>query len=338
MSNDTFLCTSANETKPLYGQCPLEGQLLMASVSIPVFWYMLFDGTSLTLGPTVDGSQEYLQLSTPTTEGLTRAEQRWETTSHVFGRQLKGLFQTWLGFVRDRAEAYIHCETAEWSWMFGSSDEFKDELETCLAAFEHIPQRECKGIALNEWWDRLLGQAAVVVDEQSRLEPHGNLSYCGYAWNAEVPWSEESRIVCGAMSDAVQMAPAFGESPRELTQYLERVYSPVYEARQVVCECGGEVFRLVFKGGEAGQRICVGCGSMRFFADSEEFWDEGEPEPWTCKECGEDRAQVVAGFSVDYSEQVVKYISLGQRCVSCGRLGCAAGWELWRDHSVMDEV
>src|SRR5262249_11648652 len=135
MSNNTFLYSNPGPTKPLYGKCPDQGHLLMAAMSIPVFWYMLFDEGSLAPGPENEKSdRSYLHLTTPTADGLARAEGRWPTTSRVFGRQLAALFQTWVSFVKARADAYIHCETAEWYWMFKSHDEFEAELRTCLAA------------------------------------------------------------------------------------------------------------------------------------------------------------------------------------------------------------
>jgi hypothetical protein len=119
MSNNTYLLMTRGPDKPRYGKDSASRGLLVASTSIPVFWYMLFDETSLVLGPGKDELESpYHHLTTETAEGLARAERRWPTASAVIGSQLASLFQTWLFFVREHALKYIHCETAEGSWMF----------------------------------------------------------------------------------------------------------------------------------------------------------------------------------------------------------------------------
>src|SRR5262249_50849766 len=126
VSNQTFLYSTPGPMKPPYGECPPEGCVLMAAMSIPAFWYMLFDEGSLALGPDKENKgQSYLHLTTPTAEGLARAEDRWPAVCRVLGRNSAALFQTWLSFVRSKAKAYLHCETAEWFWMFKTHDEFE---------------------------------------------------------------------------------------------------------------------------------------------------------------------------------------------------------------------
>src|SRR5205823_4959409 len=128
-------------------------QLLMAAMSIPVFWYMLYDEDSLTLGPEHDNpDRSYLHMTTPTAEGLARAESRWTAVRDVLGGSVGSLFRTWVSFVREKASTYIHCETAEWFWMFDTHEKFEQELCLCLAAFDHLPKRQGRKRKLNKWW------------------------------------------------------------------------------------------------------------------------------------------------------------------------------------------
>jgi hypothetical protein len=311
----------------------------MAAMSIPVFWYMLFDEGSLALGPDKENKgSSYLHLTTPTAEGLARAEDRWPAVCRVLGRNSAALFQTWLSFVRSKAKAYLHCETAEWFWMFKTHDEFDAELRTCLAAFDHIPERTKKGIARNKWWDRLLGQAHVGTGRRGGLEPLGNLSYCGFAYHYEVPWSEESNIVCGVMSEKVRTEPAFGDQPEDLLRYLESVYGPAGVSRLLRCRCGGQVFRLLFsrEGAEGALRTCTCCSTPSFVLNSKQYWEDARPVAWACKGCGGAEANIGVGFELDHTETSTEFISVGQRCVRCGRLDRCLGWEETESLSWMD--
>jgi hypothetical protein len=203
LSNQTFLYSTTGPEKPLFGACPAAGRLLMAEISIPVFWYMLYDESSLVLGPQKDrADRQYLHLTTPTTEGLARAEGRWPEVSRVLGgRPVTALFQAWMAFLRAKANAHVHCETIEWFWMFDSHDAFEEQLRTCLAAFDHIPKVKKTGVELNEWWGTLLAQAHVGT-RGGRLNPLGNLSYCGFAYHHAVPWSEDADDPCGTLARA----------------------------------------------------------------------------------------------------------------------------------------
>jgi hypothetical protein len=104
----------------------------MASLSIPVFWYMLYDANSLTLGlgkgDGDDPDYRYLHLTTPTEEGLARAEGRWPAVSLILGSAVTPLFRSWVAFLRKKANTYLHCETAELYWMFGDHLKFKQRL------------------------------------------------------------------------------------------------------------------------------------------------------------------------------------------------------------------
>jgi hypothetical protein len=324
VSNQTFLYSTDTPDKPLYGQCPDDGHLLMAAMSIPVFWYMLYDKKSLKLGPVHDDpKRSYFHLTALTSDALLRAESRWPAVSHVLGRGVEPLVRTWVNFVRRHAKAYIHCETAEWYWMFNSHDSFTDELRLCLDAFKHVPKLRRRAVALNKWWDRLLGQAHV-SEMDGHLRPLGNNSYCGFAYAYEVPWSLDEQEGCGVLKKELRDAPAFGKEPADIRGYLDR-WGGIDEFRVSKCQCGSELFFFKYNSA-AAQRVCASCGTDQFICDSEEVWADEEPKEWRCEACGSKVANLGVGFRVALNGGI-RWLSIGQRCGKCGRLGCCVGWE-----------
>lgn len=324
----------------MHGECPPEGCVLMAAVSIPVFWYMLYDESSLAFGPDKENpNQPYHYLTTPTVDGLNRAEARWPAVSRVVGRQITALFQTWLAFVREKADAYIHCETYELFGMTGDHNAFEMELRTCLAAFDHVPERTENRVNLNNWWKRLLGQANVSTGYKGSLEPVGNHSYCGSSCHYDVSWSEDNDVVCGVLSEIFVKSERFGREPEDLLHYLEYVCGPVGVTRLYRCHCGSETFRVVVsrEGHFAARRTCAECGASSLFAGDEEwYWKDAEPVDWACSGCGGSLANLGLGLELDHTESQVIFASLGHRCVGCCRLSHVLGWECFESLSDMD--
>ena len=317
MSSHTTLYSTPVPTKPLARQCP-DGGLLTASYSIPVFWYMLFDERCIVYGPSDEPDcPPYPHLTTTTAEGLARAERRWEVTEHVFGRQIRVLFRTWLGFVRDHASDYLHCETDEWCWMFETTAAFEAELRACLAAFAHIPD----GRGWNDHWKRLFSQA-----HASRSRQLGNLSYCGSALSFEVPWMDDGDCVTGTMSEKVCDQVLIGTGPDDLARYLETVCSPVDRVLPVACRCGANVFRLRTSDGH-GRRTCAACGARQCILNAGEYWEEDGAKDWACEGCGGVEANLVIALEVDYKRDRAEYVHIGARCVACNRLAHATGYE-----------
>jgi hypothetical protein len=322
MSNDTFLYSTPKPEKPLYGKCPATADLLMASYSIPVFWYMLFDKQSLKLGPTHDNPNiQYLHMTTPTADGLALAESRWPDVSRVLGASTESLFRVWVEFVRKKAKKYIHCETTEWYWMFDTHKKFEAELKLCLDAFTHIPKPRGKKRKLNKWWDKLLGQAHAGA-RGNRVETLGNLSYCGYGSHYSVPWGTEADDACGKLSEKLCKAPAFGKVPADILAYHHR-WGGVHEFRVSKCKCGSEVFRLKYHQASA-QRSCVSCGAEHFICEGEEWWNHYTPEEWKCKACGANVCNLGVAFYIDDNDWV-SFMTIGQRCGKCGKIGCCVG-------------
>jgi hypothetical protein len=335
MSNQTFLYSTATAEKPLYQACPAQGQLLMAAESIPIFWYMLYDERCVKLGPEhVNPEQIYPHLTTPTAEGLARAESRWPAVRGVLGGSVTALFRTWLSFVRDHAGQYLHCETIEWSWMFDSRQKFEEELRICPQAFKHIPKRRGRKLQRNKWWDRLLSQAHVSWG-YGDLRTLGNLSYCGFAYHYSVPWSEDDQDCCGAMDLKVRKAAAFGPGPADILAHLEK-WGGYDEFRLAECRCGANIFRLRYH--DAGvERTCTACGTVHLMCDSAENWHQFKSVEWKCKECGGSTSNVGVGFVID-GEGWVRWLYVGQRCAACGRLDHCTGWEAAGTPDLYDQV
>lgn len=321
MSNHTLLISTPKRTKPLPGQCPEAGGLLMAAYSIPVFWYMLFDERCIKYGPSTEpDAPPYPHLTTRTTSGLARAERRWNATEHIFGRQIRALFQIWLGFVRDHARDYLHCETDEWCATQDTPAEFEKELRACLTAFKSVPHWSGRSLKLNKYWDGLFAQAH--VDRY----PLGNLSYCGFAYQFDVPWSEDDDCVCGLMGEKVREQVRFGTGSADLARYLETVHGPVDRVLSVVCRCGSTVFRLRTKEG-LGRRTCAACGARQCIFDAGEYWKENKAKDWSCQGCGGTEANLAIALEVDYRRNKAEYVHIGARCVVCNRLAHASGYE-----------
>ena len=121
-----------------------------------------------------------------------------------------------------------------------------------------------------------------------------------------------------------------GEDFADLAEYLRVVTAEAYPAdriRQSVCRCGGTIHGLRVDSVESvAQRICVTCGASAFIADSEEHWFEAQPERRQCV-CGNDIAELGVGFSLR-SDDEVRWITVGQRCTSCGVLGVEVDWKI----------
>jgi hypothetical protein len=106
---------------------------------------------------------------------------------------------------------------------------------------------------------------------------------------------------------------------------------PVDEVRECVCRsCDGRRFTArVMDTARAFQRTCLACGRPELVADSVEYWDDDEDVqcPCTCL-CGEERFAAAVGFSLREESDDVRWIVVGLRCLSCGRLGVYEEWKI----------
>ena len=127
-----------------------------------------------------------------------------------------------------------------------------------------------------------------------------------------------------------------GTEADDIQEYL-RAYEAegyaVHETRMSKCNCGSDEFEFEADPAEGcARRICAVCGAKHMICDSEEYWDEAEPEDWECTECGCRTCNLGAGFSLyepqDGNDRDVRWISIGQRCTKCGTLGSFVDWKV----------
>jgi len=135
-----------------------------------------------------------------------------------------------------------------------------------------------------------------------------------------------------------------GSEPVDIQGFLKEYSSQgheVNEFRLARCDCGSEVFYLDADDTEgAAKRQCVKCGKEHFICDSEEYWGETDPKWCMCVECGGESVNVGVGFSLYEDTGDVRWLYVGVRCVTCGILGCFAGWKVayGPSHHLLDRV
>ena len=124
-----------------------------------------------------------------------------------------------------------------------------------------------------------------------------------------------------------------GTKPTDIQEYLKAYSSDSgYKAEEFAiskCSCGSLEFELEADDNQgAAKRICLKCKKEHFICDSEEYWDDVEPENWECIECGSHVTNIGVGFSLYPEDKEIKWLYLGVRCTICGILGCFAGWKV----------
>jgi hypothetical protein len=127
-----------------------------------------------------------------------------------------------------------------------------------------------------------------------------------------------------------------GTEPVDLDGFLRTYTAKGYPADRFVhptCSCGNATFRLVADS-DCAQRVCAGCGAEHFVCDSEDYWDDAEPDECACP-CGGEVFDLAVGFShvdaiteEEESYRTIKWITVGARCVECGILGVYADWKI----------
>jgi len=122
-----------------------------------------------------------------------------------------------------------------------------------------------------------------------------------------------------------------GNEPADVREFLEAYASGGYridDFRLSKRECGSDRFFLWADDDEGcARRQCQSCERSRFICDSEKYWEEAKAEKWKCIECNSEVCNVGVGFSL-YDDREIRWVSVGERCVPCGILGCVAGWKI----------
>jgi hypothetical protein len=103
----------------------------------------------------------------------------------------------------------------------------------------------------------------------------------------------------------------------------------VHDFRLATCECGSHSFHLEADDNEGvAKRTCSKCTRHHFLCDSEEYWEDAEPQMWKCIECNSEDANIGVGFSLYEDDGEIRWLYVGYRCARCGVLGCFAGWKI----------
>lgn len=124
-----------------------------------------------------------------------------------------------------------------------------------------------------------------------------------------------------------------GDQPTDIREFLEAYASAGYEInefRLAKCPCGSEGFLLWADDDEGcGRKQCESCKLFSFICDSEEYWQDANPKQWKCTICKSKAktCNVGVGFSL-YEDGEIRWLYIGERCLSCGVLGCFAGWKV----------
>ena len=124
----------------------------------------------------------------------------------------------------------------------------------------------------------------------------------------------------------------------DLATYLRGITEQGYPARIVLqssCGCRGTTFRLEADDTEGcAQRTCTACGTQAFLGDSDEIWNESEPE-WIHCLCGAERFELGVGFSFAENEEI-NWLTIGSRCVECGLMDSPVDWKI--DYAPTDQL
>ncbi|MET7420424.1 hypothetical protein [Dactylosporangium sp. NPDC005555] len=125
-----------------------------------------------------------------------------------------------------------------------------------------------------------------------------------------------------------------GASFEDLVAFFRRPVPggfPVDVVRECVCRsCDGRRFEVrVMDTAQAARRTCLECRRHELIADSVEYWDDDEEVQVRCAcLCGEEEFAGAVGFSLREESDDVRWIVVGLRCLSCGRLGVYEAWKI----------
>ena len=130
-----------------------------------------------------------------------------------------------------------------------------------------------------------------------------------------------------------------GDDLADLAEYLRAFQPggyPVSQTAEPICyECGARAFRVQVDDDEGcAKRTCVSCDADAFIADSAEVWDDADPGACGCP-CGGSTFSVAIGFALRDNGDV-RWISVGLRCITDGRLGVYTDWKI--DYNPTDHL
>ncbi|MCY1142010.1 hypothetical protein OWR29_28795 [Actinoplanes sp. Pm04-4] len=122
-----------------------------------------------------------------------------------------------------------------------------------------------------------------------------------------------------------------GDSLDDLTAYLREYRAggyPVQHVKEVTCrQCQQGSFRVLVDDEQGcALTICLGCGTTEPLADSSDQLDGAELGECACP-CGGETFAVAVGFAMTTDDEV-RWISVGLRCLTDGTLGVYSDWKI----------
>jgi hypothetical protein len=120
-----------------------------------------------------------------------------------------------------------------------------------------------------------------------------------------------------------------GDRAEDIIEYLNEYSENEIDKTVIVkCkQCGSDVFTFnIDADGGVIEATCTACKQKRLLLDSEDYWEESEPENAKCL-CKKNQHNVAVGF-VHRETGDVKWVYIGNRCVSCGMLGSFGDWKI----------
>jgi hypothetical protein len=123
----------------------------------------------------------------------------------------------------------------------------------------------------------------------------------------------------------------FADAQADIAEALRDYSSDSYPASRfadAVCTCGQRTFVFAVDDQEgAAERQCVTCDTPALMANSTEVEDEMELEQCECP-CGKDVFELTLGLALYAdSDDDVRWIYVGARCIACGQVGCYSDWK-----------
>ena len=115
----------------------------------------------------------------------------------------------------------------------------------------------------------------------------------------------------------------------ELLGYSRANAYPIDYFAHAVCGCGGQKFQVALDDAAGvAVRYCAQRGHDHPIGDSAEFLDDPDValESCCCRYDGQ-LFEITIGVHLYRESDDVRWVSLGQRCVSCGLAGCYGDWK-----------
>ena len=119
-----------------------------------------------------------------------------------------------------------------------------------------------------------------------------------------------------------------GDSAADIDEYLKAYTDRSdLEVHPVLCdECGSDCFEIEVDQEEGAVLVrCTKCGEEKLLLDSEEYWEDCDPQPGICSVCEGKEYNIRVGF-LRRKNGSIEWIFIGNRCTDCGVLGSYTDW------------